>query len=112
MTVAKASVLVLDCAEPEALAEFCASLLDAEIQVVSDPDFVELVGHNGVHVAIRLDGAEREAVSLGVVPIDTKDCRGPCGVRFHPDLAGHSFSFAVSLRNEPPGRGREHHEAA
>lgn len=45
MSVTKTSVLVLDCAEPEALAGFYASLLDAEIQVVSDPDFVELVGH-------------------------------------------------------------------
>ncbi|MER5688229.1 VOC family protein [Streptomyces sp. NPDC002205] len=109
MTVAKASVLVLDCPEPEALAEFYASLLDAEIQVVSDPDFVELVGHNGVHLAIRrdhgyappswprpedtqqahlrivvahgyfLDEAEREAVSLGVMPIETKDGSGPRG---------------------------------
>jgi hypothetical protein len=135
MTVAKASVLVLDCAEPEALAAFCASLLDAEIQVVSDPDFVELVGHNGVHVAIRrdhgyappswprpedaqqahlrilvahgdLDEAEREAVSLGVVPIDAKDSSGPRSVRFYADLAG-PFSFAVSPRNEPADRGRE-----
>ncbi|MET8517312.1 VOC family protein [Streptomyces sp. NPDC005077] len=136
MTVAKASVLVPDRAEPEAPAEFYASLLDAEIQVVSDPDFVELVGHNGVYVAIRqdhgyappswprledaqqahlrilvahgdLDEEEREAVSLGVVPIDTKDSSGPHGVRFYADLAGHSFAFAVSPRNELPGRGRE-----
>ncbi|MGW9130123.1 VOC family protein [Streptomyces sp. NPDC055681] len=127
MTVAKASFLVLDCAEPEALAEFCASLLDAHIPVVSDPDFVELVGHNGVHVAIRRDHgyappswpraedahqahlrtllahgdpdeAEREAVSLGVVPIDTKDSSGPGSVRFYADPAG-----ATSPSRRPHG---------
>lgn len=120
MTVAKASVLVLDCAEPEALAEFYASLLDAKIQVVSDPDSVELVGHNGIHVAIRREHGyappswprPQDALCLGVVPMDTKDSSGPRSVRFHADLAGHSFSFAVSPRNEPPGRGRKHHEAA
>ncbi|MFD4761231.1 hypothetical protein ACFWOJ_20870 [Streptomyces sp. NPDC058439] len=45
MSVTKTSVLVLDCAEPEALDGFYASLLDAEIQVVGDPDFVELGGN-------------------------------------------------------------------
>ncbi|MGW5277192.1 VOC family protein [Streptomyces sp. NPDC004044] len=136
MTVAKTSVLVLDCAEPEALAEFYASLLDAEIQVMSDPDFVALVGHNGVHLAIRrdhgyappswprpedaqqahlrilvahddLDEAEREAVSLGAMPIDTKDSSGPRGVRFYADPAGHSFSLAVSPGKEPADRGEK-----
>ncbi|MFE7794984.1 VOC family protein [Streptomyces sp. NPDC057460] len=136
MTVAKASVLVLDCAEPEALAEFHVSLLDAEIQVVSDPDSVELVGPNGVHMAIRgdhgyappswprpedaqqvhlrilvahgdVDEAEREAVSLDAVPIDTKDSSGSRGVRLDADPAGHSLSVAVSPRNEPAGRERE-----
>ncbi|WP_406384996.1 VOC family protein [Streptomyces sp. NBC_01618] len=136
MTVTKTSVLVLDCAEPEALAEFYASLLDAEIQVVSDPDFVELVGHNGVHLAIRrdhgyappswprpddaqqahlrilvahgdLDEAEREAVSLGAMPMDAKAGGGLRGVRFYADPAGHSFSLAVPPRNEPAGRGEE-----
>ncbi|WP_328629411.1 VOC family protein [Streptomyces sp. NBC_00353] len=136
MTVAKTSFLVLDCAEPEALADFHASLLDAEIQGMSDPDFVELVGHNGVHLAIRrdhgyappswprpedaqqahlrilvahddLDEAEREAVSLGAIPIDTKDSSGPRGVRFYADPAGHSFSLAVSPRNEPADRGEK-----
>ncbi|MFG2630266.1 VOC family protein [Streptomyces sp. NPDC048473] len=136
MTVAKTSVLVLDCAEPETLAEFYASLLDAEIQVVSDPDLVELVGHNGVHLAIRrdhgyappswprpddaqqahlrilvahgdLDEAEREAVSLGAMPMDAKAGGGLRGVRIYADPAGHSFSLAVPSQNEPAGRGEE-----
>ncbi|MFF7577227.1 VOC family protein [Streptomyces sp. ok210] len=134
MTVAKTSFLVLDCAEPEALAEFYSSLLDAEIQVMSDPDFVELVGHNGVHLALRrdhgyappswprpedaqqahlrilvahgdLDEAEREAVSLGAMPIETRDSSGSRGVRFYADPAGHSFSLAVSPLDESVDRG-------
>ncbi|WP_329449768.1 VOC family protein [Streptomyces sp. NBC_01724] len=136
MTVAKTSFLVLDCAEPEALAEFYASLLDAEVQVMSDPDFVELVGHNGVHLAIRrdhgyappswprpedaqqahlrilvahsdLDEAEREAVSLGAMPIETKDSSGPRGIRFYSDPAGHSFSLAMSPQNGPVDQGEK-----
>ncbi|GAA5605405.1 hypothetical protein Sgri01_03724 [Streptomyces griseus] len=55
MTVEKTSVLVLDCAEPMELAEFYAGLLDAEIRIGSDPDFVEIVGNDGVRLAIRRD---------------------------------------------------------
>ncbi|WP_326769003.1 VOC family protein [Streptomyces sp. NBC_01591] len=136
MTVTKTSVLVLDYAEPEALGKFYASLLGAEIQVVSDPGFVELVGHNGVHLAIRryhgyappnwprpddaqqahfripvahgdLDEAEREAVSLGEMPVDAKASGGLRGVSFYADPTRHSFSFVVPPRNEPTGRGEE-----
>ncbi|MDQ0793124.1 hypothetical protein QFZ58_001612 [Streptomyces sp. B1I3] len=125
MTVAKTSVLVLDCAEPTELAQFYASLLDAETRLADDPDFVEIVGHDGVHMAIRrdhghappswprpensqqahlrilvdpgdMDEAEREAISLGARPVDTRDSNsGPRDVRVYNDPAGHSFSLAV-----------------
>ncbi|MGW6681690.1 hypothetical protein ACWGBO_17650 [[Kitasatospora] papulosa] len=55
MTVGKTSVLVLDCAEPLELADFYANLLDAETRIGSDPDFVEIVGNTGVHLAVRRD---------------------------------------------------------
>ena len=125
MTVHKTSVLVLDCAEPMELAEFYAGLFGAEVHVGTDPDFVEIVGHDGVHMAIHrdfgyappswprpedsqqahlrilvergdMDEAEREAVSLGARPVDTKDNSGPRDVRIYSDPAGHSFSLAVS----------------
>ncbi|MEU4493208.1 VOC family protein [Streptomyces sp. NPDC023998] len=125
MTVQKTSVLVLDCAEPTELAEFYAGLFDADIRIGNDPDFVEVIGHSGVHLAIRrdhgyappswprpedsqqahlrilversdMDEAEREAISLGARPVDTKDNGGPRDVRVYADPAGHSFSLAVS----------------
>ncbi|MEV4948919.1 VOC family protein [Streptomyces sp. NPDC053755] len=98
MTVAKTCVLVLDCAEPERLAEFYASLLGADVEAGGDPDFVVLTGGSGTVLAIRrdhgyappswprpddaqqahvrvlvapedLDEAEREAVALGARPV-------------------------------------------
>ncbi|MFI1224385.1 MULTISPECIES: VOC family protein [unclassified Streptomyces] len=125
MTVEKTSVLVLDCAEPMELAEFYAGLLDAEIRIGTDPDFVEIVGNDGVRLAIRrdhgyappswprpedsqqahlrilvgsedIDEAEREAIGLGARPVDTGDGNGgPRDVRVYADPAGHSFSLAV-----------------
>ncbi|MET9509046.1 VOC family protein [Streptomyces flavidovirens] len=123
MTVTKQSVLVLDCAEPEVLAEFYAGLLDAEARVGTNPDFVEVVGHQGVCLAVRrdhgyappswprpedsqqahlrilvergdMDEAEREAVSLGARPVDTKNNSGPRDERVYSDPAGHSFTLA------------------
>lgn len=120
----KTSVLVLDCAEPLELAEFYARLLGAEPRIGSDPDFVEVVGGSGVHLAIHrdhgyappswprpedsqqahlrilvgrgdMDEAEREAIGLGARPVDTKDNSGPRDVRVYTDPAGHSFSLAV-----------------
>ncbi|KUH40337.1 MULTISPECIES: VOC family protein [Streptomyces] len=124
MTVAKTSVLVLDSAEPEALAEFYAELLGARVQRGTDPDFIEVVGHDGVRLAARrdhgyappswprpddsqqahlsilvaeadMDEAEREAVGLGARPVEAKDNSGPRDVRTYADPAGHSFTLAA-----------------
>ncbi|MFF5510003.1 VOC family protein [[Kitasatospora] papulosa] len=125
MTVGKTSVLVLDCAEPLELADFYANLLDAEARIGSDPDFVEIVGNTGVHLAVRrdhgyappswprpedslqahlrilvgpedMDEAEREAIGLGARPVDTGDSNGGVrDVRVYNDPAGHTFSLAV-----------------
>ncbi|GGT36740.1 extradiol dioxygenase [Streptomyces kurssanovii] len=134
MTTQKTSVLVLDAAEPMELAEFYAGLFGAEVRVGSDPDFVEVVGHGGVHLAMRrdhgyappswprpedsqqshlrilvarddLDEAEREAVGLGARPVDTNNRRGPHEERVFSDPAGHSFSLAVSPVVEPRTTG-------
>ncbi|MFF1837182.1 VOC family protein [Streptomyces sp. NPDC058231] len=130
MTVEKTSVLVLDCAEPLELAEFYSHLLGAETRIGNDPDFVEIVGHSGVHLAIHrdhgyappswprpedsqqahlrilvgrgdMDEAEREAIGLGARPVDTKDNSGPRDVRVYMDPAGHSFSLAVYPLPDP-----------
>ncbi|MFI6079595.1 VOC family protein [Streptomyces sp. NPDC051217] len=123
--VEKTTVLVLDCAEPMELAEFYAGLLDAEIRPWGDPDYVEVVGNNGVHLAIHrdhgyappswprpddsqqahlrilvnrgdMDEAEREAVGLGARPVEAKNNSGPRDARTYSDPAGHSFTLAVS----------------
>ncbi|KOG88765.1 VOC family protein [Streptomyces varsoviensis] len=124
MTVEKTTVLVLDSAEPEQLAEFYAGLLGGESRLGEDPDFVEVTGRHGVFLAIHrdhgyappswprpedsqqahlrivvaredMDEAEREAVNLGARPIDTKENNGPRDVRTYSDPAGHSFTLAT-----------------
>ncbi|MEU6082606.1 VOC family protein [Streptomyces sp. NPDC047108] len=124
MTVAKTCVLVLDCTEPEALADFYARLLDAEARRGEHPDYVEIVGHTGVRLAIRrdhgltppswprpedshqahlqvlvsqadMDEAEREVIGLGATPVEAKDNSGPRDVRVYSDPAGHSFTLAA-----------------
>ncbi|WP_405812021.1 VOC family protein [Streptomyces sp. NBC_01520] len=137
MTVGKTSVLVLDCAEPMELAGFYAALLNAEMRIGNDPDFVEIVGSPGVHLAVRrdhgyappswprpedsqqahlrilvevgdMDEAEREAIGLGARPVDTKDSNsGPRDVRVYTDPAGHSFSLAAYPSFSPERRRSE-----
>ncbi|MEU3369922.1 VOC family protein [Streptomyces sp. NPDC006711] len=128
MSVFKTSILVLDCAEPVELAEFYAKLLGGEIETGCDSDFVEVVGGQGVHLAIRrdhgyappswprpedsqqahlrivvaygdMDAAEREAITLGATPVDTKNNNGPRDERVYADPAGHSFTLAVSAKH-------------
>jgi hypothetical protein len=136
MTVEKRTVLVLDCAEADELAAFYARLLDAETRRGEDMDFVEIVGHQGVHLAIRrdhgyappswprpddsqqahlrilvapedMDEAEREVIGLGATPVDTPNSSGLArDVRRYADPAGHPFSLVSS----PTQRGEEQPE--
>ncbi|MFD8141692.1 VOC family protein [Streptomyces sp. NPDC059708] len=99
MTVPKTSVLVLDCAAPEALARFYAALLGARVgPAEGDPGLLLVAGPSGPVLGIRrdpdhvppswpppegpqqphlrilvapdaLDEAEREAVALGARPV-------------------------------------------
>ncbi len=120
----KNTVLVLDCSEPEALAEFYAGLLDAEVRLSKDPDYVEITNDSGVQLAVHrerdyippswprpedsqqahlrimvprqdMDEAEREAVGLGARPVDTKNNSGPRDSRTYSDPMGHSFTLAA-----------------
>ncbi|GGV41300.1 extradiol dioxygenase [Streptomyces longisporoflavus] len=125
MAVRKTPVLVLDCAQPEDLAEFYAGLLGGTARLSKDPDYVEVFDEDGIRLAIHrdygyappswprpedsqqahlrilvargdMDEAEREAVGLGARPVDTKDNSGPRDTRTYSDPAGHSFILAVT----------------
>lgn len=124
MTVHKKTVLVLDCSEPERLAEFYAGLLGGETRLSKDPDYVDVVHDDGVCMSVHrerdyippswprpedsqqahlrimvarddIDEAEREVIGLGARPIDTKDNSGPRDTRTYSDPMGHSFTLAV-----------------
>ncbi|MFG2137828.1 VOC family protein [Streptomyces sp. NPDC048650] len=125
MAVTKTSVLVLDCAEPQELADFYAHFLGGETRVGSHPDYFEVVEPSGVRIAVRrdhgaappswprpdtsqqahlhflvpqedMDQAEREAVGLGARPLETKENGGPYDIRRYADPAGHPFVLAAS----------------
>ncbi|MFF7409742.1 VOC family protein [Streptomyces lydicus] len=125
MAVAKASVVVLDAAEPLELADFYARFLGGEARVGSNPDYVEVVEPSGVRLAIRrdrgaappswprpdtsqqahlhflvpkdhMDEAEREAIDLGARPLETRDNGGRHDIRRYSDPAGHPFVLAAS----------------
>ncbi|MEV6112676.1 VOC family protein [Streptomyces sp. NPDC052109] len=127
MALVKAGVLVLDCAEPEKLAEFYRELLEGE-QTDASANLVEVRGADGVRLAFRrdvnatppswprpenslqahldflvedLDEAERRVVSLGGRPIDTKGAAGPYEERGYADPAGHSFTLRVVPATAP-----------
>ncbi|AJE87081.1 hypothetical protein SLNWT_6705 [Streptomyces albus] len=124
MPVTKTVVLVLDCTEPLELAEFYAGLLNAEARPGEGKDLVEVVGPDGVHLAIRrdlgyappswprpedsqqahlhirvspadMDAAEREAVDLGATPVEARDNGGKHDTRLFTDPAGHSFALTT-----------------
>ncbi|MEU4350796.1 VOC family protein [Streptomyces sp. NPDC023838] len=117
-----AAVLALDCAEPEALAEFYAKLLGAEPPVERDIERIEITGRGGTRMAFRrdhgaapnswprpddsqqahlellvarddMDAVERQVIALGGRPLDTKDNGGPHDTRLYSDPAGHTFSL-------------------
>ncbi|MER6474155.1 VOC family protein [Streptomyces collinus] len=124
MSLVTAGVVVLDCAEPEKLAEFYKELLDGRETDVS-ANLVEIRGADGFRIAFRrdanatppswprpensfqahldflvedLDEAERRVVGLGGRPLETRDAPGPYEERHYSDPAGHSFT----LRLVPP----------
>ncbi|MFF1549065.1 VOC family protein [Streptomyces sp. NPDC058291] len=127
MAVVKAGVVVLDCAEPEKLAEFYKGLLDAE-QTDASANRVEIRGADGIRLAFRrdvnatppswprpenslqahldfivddLDDVERKVVSLGGRPLETKGAPGPHEERGYADPAGHSFTLRLEPSTAP-----------
>ncbi|MBN0042674.1 VOC family protein [Streptomyces actuosus] len=130
MALVTAGVVVLDCAEPEKLAEFSKEFLDAQ-EKDTTVDHVELTAPGGMRLALRrdanatppswprpenslqihldflvedLDAAERRVVALGGLPVGAKGAPGPHEERSFADPAGHSFT----LRRTPqaaPKRG-------
>ncbi|MFF8404220.1 VOC family protein [Streptomyces sp. NPDC014846] len=127
MALVKAGVLVLDCAEPEKLAEFYKELLEGE-QTHASANLVEIRGADGVRLAFRrdvnatppswprpenslqvhldflvedLDEAERRVVGLGGRPIEARDAAGPYEERGYSDPAGHSFTLRMVPSRAP-----------
>ncbi|UXY39113.1 VOC family protein [Streptomyces albidocamelliae] len=130
MALVKAGVLVLDCAEPEKLADFYKELLEGE-QTDASANLVEIRGADGVRLAFRrdvnatppswprpenslqvhldflvedLDEAERRVVGLGGRPIEARDAAGPYEERGYSDPAGHSFTLRM-LPSRAPKQG-------
>lgn len=124
MALVTAGFVVLDCAEPEKLAEFYKELLEAE-ETHESANRVEILGAGGTRMAFHrdtgatppswprpensfqvhldfvvedLDEAERRIIGLGGRPLETKDASGPFEERGYSDPAGHSFI----LRCVPP----------
>ncbi|WP_333738855.1 VOC family protein [Streptomyces sp. IBSBF 2806] len=127
MAVVKAGVVVLDCAEPEKLAEFYKGLLDAE-ETDTSANRVEIRGADGIRLAFRrdvnatppswprpenslqahldfivddLDDVERRVVGLGGRPLETKGAPGPHEERGYADPAGHSFTLRLEPSTAP-----------
>ncbi|CAL9601048.1 hypothetical protein SUDANB58_05440 [Streptomyces sp. enrichment culture] len=119
MALVKTGVVVLDCAEPEKLAEFYKVLLGAQ-ETEATANRVEIKGADGFRMAFRrdmnatppswprpenslqahldfvvedLDEAERGVVGLGGRPLEAKDAAGPYEERGFADPAGHSFTL-------------------
>ncbi|MGY0071461.1 VOC family protein [Streptomyces sp. QTS137] len=127
MSTVPAAVVVLDCAEPEKLAEFYREFLAAEV-VEANANRVEIRAADGFRMALRrdanatapswprpenslqahlefevddLDAAERRIVGLGGRPVETKDATGPLEERGYSDPSGHSFTLRCDVPVAP-----------
>ncbi|MCX5262848.1 VOC family protein [Streptomyces sp. NBC_00199] len=127
MALVKAGVVVLDCAEPEKLAEFYKGLLDAE-EIDRTANRIEIRSDDGTRLAFRrdvnatppswprpenslqahldflvddLDEVERRVVGLGGRPLETKGAPGPHEERGYADPAGHSFTLRLTPSPAP-----------
>ncbi|MGY0021916.1 VOC family protein [Streptomyces sp. cg35] len=131
MSQVESAVLVLDCAEPEELAEFYRVLLDGELERPAGDNRIELVGAGGTRMAFRLDlnaapaswprpddsqqahldllvavehldEVERQVIGLGARPLETRGNVGRTETRLYCDPAGHPFSLrSVRDRAQP-----------
>ncbi|MGD6748207.1 VOC family protein [Streptomyces sp. BH106] len=130
MSLVRAGVLVLDCAEPEELAEFYRTLLGGEIETLPGSNRIDVVGEQGMRMAFRrdlnaappswprpddsqqahldflvdqenLDEVERRLIGLGARPLETRGARGPNEMRLYSDPAGHPFATHCARHPAP-----------
>lgn len=127
MALVTTGVVVLDCAEPEKLAEFYKELLGAE-EADAHANRVEIRAADGFRLALRrdanatapswprpenslqahlefvvddLDAVERLIVGLGGRPMETGAPFGPAEERGYADPAGHSFTVRRGVPTAP-----------
>ncbi|MEU1406555.1 VOC family protein [Streptomyces sp. NPDC005728] len=127
MPLITAGLVVLDCTEPEKLAQFYKELLDGR-ETNASANLVEIRGADGIRLAFRrdanatppswprpetslqahldflvedLDEAERRVIGLGGRPLETRDAPGPYEERGYADPAGHSFTLRLVLPTAP-----------
>ncbi|MFJ6982893.1 MULTISPECIES: VOC family protein [unclassified Streptomyces] len=127
MALVKAGVVVLDCAEPETLAEFYKGLLEGE-ETATTANLIEIRGADGTRLAFRrdanatppswprpenslqahldflvddLDEAERVIVGLGGRPLEARVTSGPLEERGYADPSGHSFTLRRTTSTAP-----------
>lgn len=130
MSLVQAGVLVLDCAEPEELAEFYRALLGGEIHATAGSDHIDVIGVHGTHMSFRrdpnaapatwprpddsqqahldllvgqpdLDEVERRIIGMGGRPLETRGGPGPHETRVYSDPAGHPFTVHCAQRPAP-----------
>lgn len=118
MSVAKVGAVVLDCADPRALAGFYAGIVGGAVE--GEGDWVELGVPGGPTLAFQaapghvpprwpaaddsqqfhldlmvedLDAAEKEVLALGAKPLDAEDRSR--SFRVYADPAGHPFCLCA-----------------
>ncbi|MEU4134273.1 VOC family protein [Streptomyces wuyuanensis] len=119
MAIAALGTVVLDCADPRALAAFYAEVLGGRVESDGD-DWVTLTGNQGTPLAFQaapghtapewpspdssqqfhldltvedLDTAESRVLALGAKPLDADDRSR--GFRVYADPAGHPFCLCA-----------------
>ncbi|MFE6400967.1 VOC family protein [Streptomyces alboflavus] len=122
--------IVLDCSNPEELAQFYLKLLDAEQCPETSGSRTDIQVPSGLRMGFRLDlnatppswprpedslqahvdflvgsgdldEVERHIVALGGTPIQASGRGGSTEARLFSDPAGHSFTVRASLRHSP-----------
>ncbi|MDG4864051.1 VOC family protein [Streptomyces sp. T-3] len=130
MGLVKATAIVLDCSDPEELAEFYKAFLEAEECPGATPNRIDIGTETGIRMAFRrdlnatpaswprpddsyqnhldflveaddLDEVERDLIGLGATPMETSGRGGPNEARTYFDPSGHSFTVRSSLQHGP-----------
>ncbi|MFF1401316.1 VOC family protein [Streptomyces sp. NPDC058287] len=131
MELVKTGAIVLDCAEPEELADFYKELLGAKECSDGTSSRTDIEAPSGLRIGFRrdlnatppswprpedslqahldffvdaedLDAVERRIVALGGLPVEASGrSGGPTSARQYADPAGHSFTVRSSVRQRP-----------